>query len=434
MSSFIRYLRLYLHGPQGKRAIGYVSQYGDILRVSFDKNYIEDPSRPLLSLSYQGNNEDQTQAILGAMRDVRLVRNDGKWPAFFQNLLPEGHNRERLARERGCALEDEFELLAAAGHDLMGAVEVEPVPLDQSIPDPVRLWHTALGLDTLEPGFVELPVEDAAAIPGVVTKFSAIHDGRRYVVRRHGQAGSFILKLPSTRHPDLVHNEFAGYRLMRALGLDCANAQIITREQAQLPEAIPFPEILATQRFDRRPDGTRVHMEEFAQVLGYEPRHKYGKGIEPDFTAIARVLDQLSGSPVKDVQEFVNRYVAFIVMGNTDAHLKNWALLYRDGHTPTLAPLYDPVSVSAFFSDVPATDYAVNRAIDSKLHSLTWENLQKMLSQAGIVRHSRIVQVAKTRIRQAQADWPQLLKDAPDAMRKEINRRLNGGLALTAAL
>lgn len=208
MSTFIRYLRLYLHGPFGKRPIGYLSQYGDVLRVSFDEDYIQDPQRPTLSLSYRGGDEARTQAILRAMRDVRLVRNDGKWPAFFQNLLPEGHNRERLARERGCQLEDEFELLAAAGHDLMGGIEVEPIPVQEGIPDPVRLWHTSLGLDVLEPGFVEFPVEDAAAIPGAVTKFSAIHDGRCYVVRRHGQAGSFILKLPSTRHPDLVLNEF----------------------------------------------------------------------------------------------------------------------------------------------------------------------------------------------------------------------------------
>lgn len=434
MSTFIRYLRLYLHGPHGKQAIGYLSQYGDVLRVSFDRTYIQDENRPLLSLSYQGADEARTQAILTAMRDVRLVRNDGKWPAFFQNLLPEGHNRERLARERGCRVDDEFELLAAAGHDLMGGIEVEPVPLDEGVPDPVRLWHTSLGLDVLEPGFVELPVEDAAAIPGVVTKFSAIRDGRRYTVRRYGQAGSFILKLPSTRHPDLVRNEHVGYRLMQVLGLDCAQAEIISPNDAELPESVPFPEILAVRRFDRSADGSRIHMEEFTQVLGYEPRHKYGRGLEPDFVAIARILDQLSAKPVHDVQEFVNRYVAFILMGNTDAHLKNWSLLYKDGVTPALAPLYDPVSVSSFFSEAPDADYGINRAIDAKLHELTWRQLEDMLAQAGVVRRSRVLQIAKACVRQAQADWPGVLRDAPLAMRREVNRRLNRGLSLTTYL
>lgn len=432
MSTFIRYLRLCLHGPQGKRAIGYLSQYGDVLRVSFDQDYVRDANRPILSLGYQGANEERTQAILTAMRDVRLVRNDGKWPAFFQNLLPEGHNRERLAQERHCRLDDEFELLAAAGHDLMGGVEVEPVPLEEGIPDPVRSWHTSLGLDVLEPGFVELPVEDAAAIPGVVTKFSAIHDGRRYVVRRHGLAGSFILKLPSIRHPDLVRNEYVGYQLMQALGLDCARAEVVSRDEAELPGEVPFSEILAVERFDRGAAGARIHMEEFAQVLGYEPRHKYGKGIEPDFVAIVRILDQLSANPVQDVQEFVNRYVAFILMGNTHAHLKNWSLLYGDGVTPALAPLYDPVSVSSFFSEVPGTDYGINRAIDAKLHKLGWNQLDDMLAQAGMMRRSRMLRIAKARVRQAQADWPGLLRNAPPAMRQEISRRLGGGLSLTS--
>ena len=77
----------------------------------------------------------------------------------------------------------------------MGALEVEPVPAQDGIPDVVRHWHTTQGLDVLEPGFVEYPVEDAASLPGVVTKFSTVQDGRRYTVHRQGAAGSVILKL-----------------------------------------------------------------------------------------------------------------------------------------------------------------------------------------------------------------------------------------------
>ncbi len=353
MSTFIRYLRLSMHTPAGeKQAIGYLSQYGDILRMSFDETYTNDPRRPTLSMSLRGVDDAATREILRAMRDERLVRNDGRWPVYFQNLLPEGHNRERLAAQRGCTTEDEFDLLAAAGHDLMGALEVEPVPADEEIPQVVRHWHAALGLDVLEPGFVELPVEDAASLPGMVTKFSAVLEGRRYAVKRHGVAGSHILKLPTTRHPELVENEYTGYRLCAALGLDCARATVITREQAQLPEAVEFPHILAVERFDRR-HGLRVHMEEFSQVLGYAPKHKYGRGIERDYGQMLRLLNLYSVQPALDTREFLGRFVAFILMGNTDAHLKNWALLYPDGVEPQLAPLYDPVCVSAFFAGMP---------------------------------------------------------------------------------
>lgn len=432
MTTSIRYLQMYLHSPRGeKRHIGYLSQYGDILRVSFVDDYVNDPARPTLSLGYIGPSEEATRAILTAPRDIRLSRGDGKWPAYFQNLLPEGHNRDRLAAQRGCRSDDEFELLAAAGHDLMGAIEVQPVPTDQGIPDAVRHWHTALGLDVLEPGFVESPVEDAAALPGVITKFSAVREGRRYIVKRHGAAGSDILKLPTSRHPDLVANEFTGFALCRGVGLTCAAATIVPRQAVDLPDHVDFPELLAVERFDRAAGGRRIHMEEFAQVLRYEPRNKYGKGVGKDFVDMLRIVDQLSAQPAQDVQEFVNRFVIFIVMGNTDAHLKNWALLYPDGVHPVLAPLYDPVCVTAFFGDVPATDYALNRAIDKTVRGFTWEDLESMLQSARILRRSRIVQVAKKVVSEAAAIWPSLLKDAPRSMRDSVIERLNGGVALT---
>ncbi|VVE36006.1 regulator [Pandoraea iniqua] len=429
----IKYLRAYLHMPDGsRRPVGYLSQYGDILRMSFDEEYIADARRPTLSLAYRGASENATRDILRSPQDARLVRTDGRWPVYFENLLPEGHNRERLAAERRCSPDDEFELLAAAGHDLMGALEVEPVPPREGVPDVVHRWHTALGLEMIEPGFVDTPVEDAASLPGVVTKFSAVRDGRRYVVKRQGRAGSVILKLPTTRHPDLVENEFTGYRLCEALGLDCAKAEIISRRDADLPEQVPFEHILAVPRFDRLPDGRRVHMEEFAQVLQYPPRSKYGRGLDVDYTTMLRVLDQLSAQPVQDVREFMRRLIAFILLGNTDAHLKNWALTYPDAHTPQLAPVYDPVCVAAFFHDVPASHYGVNRAIDKTLRAFDWPALEALLKGAGLLRVPRMMTIARETVAEAQAAWPKLLDDAPAAVRATVLERLSGGVALTA--
>lgn len=445
MTTSIRYLRMYLHRPPQadgsagtREAIGYLSQYGDILRVSFDESYIRNPARPTLSLSYQGADEAATQQILASARDARLVRTDGRWPAYFQNLLPEAHNRERLARERGCSPEDEFELLAAAGHDLMGALEVEPVPGQDGIPDVVRHWHTTQGLDVLEPGFVEDPVQDAASLPGVVTKFSAVHDGRRYTVHRRGAAGSVILKLPTTAHPDLVANEYAGYQLCRALGLQCADARVIDRAEAQLPDHLPFEQILAVQRFDHLAGGARVHMEEFNQVLGYTPRQKYGRsaaahGALHDWATMLRVLNRLSRQPVQDTREFLARMVAFILMGNTDAHLKNWALVYPDGRLPQLAPLYDPVCVAAFFEGLPESHYGMNRAIDRTLRALTWDDMAALIKSAGLLRAPRHLALLRDTVRQARAAWPALLEDAPASMQRAVAARLAGGVAVAQA-
>ncbi|MBB5367249.1 MULTISPECIES: HipA domain-containing protein [unclassified Janthinobacterium] len=185
------------------------------------------------------------------------------------------------------------------------------------------------------------------------------------------------------------------------------------------------------ERFDRSLDGDRIHTEEFAQVLRYEPRHKYGKGIAQDYAAMLRILDQLSNKPAQDAQEFVQSFVAFILMGNTDAHLKNWALRYPDGRRPELAPLYDPVCITALFDDVPLADYGINRAIDGQLRAFNWHDLDTLLQQAQLPRRARLLQLAKQVVKQAQADWPALLKEAPDNVRSSISARLNGGLSLT---
>ncbi len=431
MTLSIRYLRLHLHLPSGeRRAIGYLSRFGDYYRVSFDESYIEDPNRPTLSLSYRGASEETTREILRAPRDERLVRNDGHWPDWFANLLPEGHNRERLARERGCPPDDEFELLAAAGRDLAGAVEVEPLARGEKLPESMVLWHAATGIDVTAPELVAEPVEDAASLSGVVTKFSAINEGRRYVVKRRGKAGEYILKLPSKRHPDLVDNELTGYRLAGILDLDCAEASRVPRSHVDLPEEIDFPDVLVVKRFDRGQDGRRVHMEEMAQVMGYPPRRKYGDGLSVDFPKLIRVLDQLSANPNTDVVEAVRRLVAFVLMGNADAHLKNWALIYPDGVTPKLSPLYDPVCVTAWFDGLAKEEYILNRKVDQTLSELGWSDLKELINRAGVPRASHLVRVAKDTVKLAKEKWPSVLRDAPTNVRKSVETRLAGGVAL----
>jgi serine/threonine-protein kinase HipA len=173
-------------------------------------------------------------------------------------------------------------------------------------------------------------------------------------------------------------------------------------------------------------------MEEFAQVLQYEPKRKYGLGLMRDYPDMLRVLDRLSSRPAQDVQEFVKRFVAFILMGNVDADLKNWALIYPDGRAPQLAPLYDPVCVTALFESVPSTDYAINRAMDATPRAFDVHQLEALLKIAGLQRVSRLLSIAKQTVKLAQADWPSVLKNAPPSVQRAVTQWLAGGLALTS--
>ncbi|MGC4854618.1 HipA N-terminal domain-containing protein [Micromonospora sp. DT4] len=97
----------------GDQRVGTLQQVGDRTWFSLDRQYREDPNRPVMGLVF----EDRPTAVHAAA--VRL-------PAWFSNLLPEGRLRDWIADERGVNGQREMELLAQVGHDLPGAVRVLP--------------------------------------------------------------------------------------------------------------------------------------------------------------------------------------------------------------------------------------------------------------------------------------------------------------------
>lgn len=70
-----------------------------------------------------------------------------------------------------------------------------------------------------------------------------------------------------------------GYMLCGDLALDCANVELATPVDVDLPEQVDFETVLVVERFDREP-GRRVHMEEFAQAMAIAPNKKIGHGAD----------------------------------------------------------------------------------------------------------------------------------------------------------
>jgi len=105
--------------------------------------------------------------------------------------------------------------------------------------------------------------------------------------------------------------------------------------------AQPDLQAFAIARYDRD-RGSRIHQEDLAQVVGFEPERKYRFTHEK----MVNVLCALLGPETYD--EIVRRITFVVASGNNDAHLKNWSIVYLDGVTPTLAPMYDQVSTVAW--------------------------------------------------------------------------------------
>lgn len=309
------------------RRIGVINRIsGDRYLFSFEQDYIEDANRPTLSLSFKGQSG-------GLVIPTRAVT--ARLPVFFSNLLPEGHLREYLATRAAVKQNREFFLLAVLGADLPGALTIAPMeqPI-QSTKDHTsdrdsheRIPETALRF----------------SLAGVQLKFSAIMEASGgLTIPAEGVGGSWIVKLPSSRFPSVPENEYAMMALARAVGIGVPQTKLI---EVGAIRGLPIDagamegKAFAVQRFDRSDKAESIHMEDFAQVFGLYPQDKYH---HRSYANIASVLRAETGEG--GTYEFFRRLVFSVLIGNGDMHLKNWSLLYPDGHTPVLSPAYDFVA------------------------------------------------------------------------------------------
>ncbi|GAA3188385.1 type II toxin-antitoxin system HipA family toxin [Dactylosporangium siamense] len=267
--------------------------------------------------------EDDPRAVRRAFTGI---------PAWFANLLPEGALRKQIIREMGGGNVGDFTLLLRLGDYLPGAVSVhaESEPADDIGPEPPAETP-------------EHPLRHSLA--GVQLKFSISSD--RMTSPASGDGGWWIVKLPDRTFRDLPANEYLTMRWLAATGFEVPAVDLVPATNVKgVAEGLADPNELlyVIERFDRTPAG-RLHVEDFAQVADVEPLFKYGEPGQ-SYDGLAAVVAQLCGTD--GYLDFIRRLAAMIVVGNTDAHLKNWALCYPDGRTPQLSPVYDFHSLTIY--------------------------------------------------------------------------------------
>ena len=149
---------------------------GEQTLFSFTPEYIDNSSRPILSLSFK----DSFGGLITDLKPSRV-----QLPSFFSNLLPEGHLRDYLASRAGVNAKREFFLLWVLGHDLPGALRIEPAD-GKSWPPSVQGEAQASHKDALR-----------FSLAGVQMKFSAIAGARGgLTLPAEGVGGSWIVKIP----------------------------------------------------------------------------------------------------------------------------------------------------------------------------------------------------------------------------------------------
>ena len=206
------------------RQIGIINRLGGDRHIfSFEQEYIDNPNRPTLSLSFKG----QSGGLVTASRPVgRRV------PPFFSKLLPEGHLRTYLAEQAGVKAEREFFLLAALGADLSGAVTVVPLTSGGHPVEPQKDADRA-SVDRLDDEVLRF------SLAGIQLKFSAVLESSGgLTIPAHGVGGSWIVKLPSTQFENVPENEYVMLELARAVGITVPNVRLVSVSDIHgLPQA-----------------------------------------------------------------------------------------------------------------------------------------------------------------------------------------------------
>lgn len=361
---------------------------GDRSLFAFNDNYINDPKRPILSLSFK----DQ----FGMLRtDFKPVQK--KVMPFFSNLLPEGHMRKYLAAQADVHPERELFLLWSLGQDLPGAITI--MPIDNEV------WASEAAQGK-ERG------EEARAIAknnmlrfslaGVQLKLSAVESVKGgLTIPESGVGGDWIVKLPSSQYAGVPENEFSMMRLASMLGLDVPRIELIDIEDIDgLPDGIQrFGQTaFKIQRFDRLPNGDHIHFEDFAQIFDVYSDNKYKKA---SMRNIAAVVAAETGD--RDIREFIRRVIFNTLIGNGDMHLKNWALIYPDKHHASLAPAYDFVSTVSY---IPNESFALKYSRKREFFNLDTDELSHLAVKAHLA-EKMVIDIARETVADFISLWKQ---------------------------
>lgn len=329
-------LRVLLQQPDGEwRAVGRLRNRAEKNWFEFDDDYWLRPDRPVLGQAF----EDHGRAW--------VPRAHVALPRWFSHLLPEGVLRDAVARAAGVKPNREFQLISRLGRqDLPGAVRITS---DESDTD----GRPAPAAEAAEHSADDDPVLKFS-LAGAQLKFSVVHGQRGLTVPASSQAGDYIVKFPDSRpgNAGVPQAEFAGLELARWMGVATPTARLVN--PAEVRGLGPWAQrasgdALAIARFDRRGPHQRIHMEEIAQIVDIPTGREGVKYRYANYETVALLYAALSGQEA--VGEVIDRIVLNVLLGNGDAHLKNWAVLYPDGVHAEISSVYDVVPTVLYVPD-----------------------------------------------------------------------------------
>jgi len=337
-------LDVYLH----TFLIGHLIQdgYGEVL-FNYNKDWLENPAAVPLSLSLplQGDAFGQKSC-----------------KPFFAGVLPDAAKRKIIAKNVGISANNDFAMLEEIGGECAGAVTF--VKTGSALPVADNDYRE---LSTMELATIlrELPRRPLMAgengvrlsLAGAQDKIAVSIQGGKMLLPLNNAPSSHIIKPAISEFEGMVFNEAFCMRLAKAVGLNVATVEIRKVEDV---------DYLMVERYDRTPkaiDGrlhlARIHQEDFSQALGIIPERKYQAEGGLSLKQCFDLVRSNSTVPAVDLNNLLKAVIFNFLIGNHDAHGKNFSLLYNnydeaaakplgDASEFRLAPLYDLICTAVY--------------------------------------------------------------------------------------
>jgi serine/threonine-protein kinase HipA len=267
---------------------------------------------------------------------------------FFSGLLPDEGARRRLAAALGISSRNAFGLLEIIGGECAGALSL--VPMGQLPPASMEDDAEALdeySLENILSLLRQRPLLGGEAdvrlsLAGAQDKLAVTVIDGQILLPKGGRPTTHILKPFIEGLDGTVENEVFCMSLGRRLGLD---VPLVSKGAAGKID------YFLVERYDRVTlHGGRIerlHQEDFCQALSVPPELKYEEEGGPGVEQCLQLIRQTTGRPAAETLRFQRMLMYHYLIGNADAHAKNYALLYR-GKVPDLAPMYDVICTAAY--------------------------------------------------------------------------------------
>lgn len=288
-----------------------------------------------LSFKYS---DDATESIAYQLPLQKEAFGDKETRSFFSNLLPEGDVVKKIAQIKQISLNNPFALLRELGGECAGAVSLYPQDM------------TPIFNDTLE----EISEDELAALLGKLSQtplltgegvrlslagaqeklaLTIFPNDDKYYKPSDKYISTWILKPENRNFPGLIYNEYFCMKLAGLVGLNVAECRIKD-----------FGSVTAymTKRFDRLDTIERIQQEDFCQGLGLSNKKYQRTEGGPSVKQCFQFIHNNLANKAKDELHFLKSVVFNFLIGNSDAHGKNFSYLHTENGyvlTPKLSEI-----------------------------------------------------------------------------------------------